>query len=144
MIKNFLDSDEQQEDAPESPASGGIFSSGPEVSSLFDLADERPATPPSSTEHTSSTPDYTPPTTGQTIRMTGLAWSAGIALFGSIVFMLILGWFADLLFGSSPWGIVGGIVLGAVIGFIQFFRINSEILRTAKGGKDGGSGGLLG
>ena len=141
MIRNLLDSDEQPEDAPES--TGSIFTSGPEVTSLFELADDRPASRPTSSEHTPSTPEYTPPTTGQTIRMTGLAWSAGIALFGSIVFMLILGWFADLLLGSSPWGIVGGIVLGAIIGFIQFFRINSEILRTARGGKDGGSGGLL-
>ena len=37
--------------------------------------------------------------------------------------MLILGWGADLLLGSAPWGIVGGIVLGSLIGFIQFFRI---------------------
>lgn len=76
--------------------------------------------------------DYSPPTTGQAIRMTGLAWSAGIALFGSILVMLIVGWFADLLMGTSPWGKVGGIVIGSIIGFVQFFRINSEILRTGK------------
>jgi F0F1-type ATP synthase assembly protein I len=44
-----------------------------------------------------------------------------------MVFMLLLGWFADLLLGSSPWGIVAGIVLGSIIGFIQFFRITSQI-----------------
>ncbi len=76
---------------------------------------------------------YSPPTSSQAIRMTGLAWSAGIALFGSILVMLIVGWFADLLLGSSPWGKVAGIVIGSIIGFIQFFRINSEILRAGKG-----------
>ena len=63
----------------------------------------------------------------ENMRRTGLAWSAATVLGGSVVFMLIIGWFFDLIFGSAPWGVVGGIVLGAVIGFIQFFRITSRI-----------------
>ncbi len=63
------------------------------------------------------------------MRRTGLAWSAATVLGGSVVFMLVIGWFFDLVFGSSPWGIVGGIVLGALIGFIQFFRITSQIFK---------------
>ena len=58
-----------------------------------------------------------------------MAWSAGIAFFAAVVFMLILGWGADLLLGTSPWGIVGGIVLGSIIGFVQFFRITSQIFK---------------
>lgn len=73
--------------------------------------------------------DYTPPTTAETIRNSGLAWSAGIVFFGAVIFMMIFGWFADLLFGSSPWGLVGGIILGGIIGFIQFFRITSQIFK---------------
>lgn len=75
---------------------------------------------------------YAPPTTAESVRRSGLAYSAGITFFGSVVFMLFLGWGADLLFGSSPWGLVGGIVLGAIIGFIQFFRITSQIFTTKK------------
>ena len=70
-----------------------------------------------------------PQSAGETTRQMGLAWSAGIAFFGAIVFMLFLGWIADLLLGSSPWGIVGGIVLGSIIGFMQFFRISSQIFK---------------
>jgi F0F1-type ATP synthase assembly protein I len=73
---------------------------------------------------------YTPPTQGEVVRQSGLAWSAGIAFFGAIVFMLFLGWIADLLLGISPWGIVGGIVLGSIIGFLQFFRITSQIFKN--------------
>jgi F0F1-type ATP synthase assembly protein I len=73
--------------------------------------------------------DYTPPSTGETIRNSGLAYSAAIVLFGSVVFMMIFGWFADLLLGSSPWGLVGGIILGGIIGFIQLFRITSQIFK---------------
>ncbi|MER3430977.1 MAG: hypothetical protein C4325_12165 [Blastocatellia bacterium] len=65
----------------------------------------------------------------EAFRQSGLAYSAAIALAASVVFMLIVGWGADLLFESSPWGIVIGIVLGAIIGFIQFFRINAQIFR---------------
>ncbi|CAN5802060.1 hypothetical protein BH20ACI4_BH20ACI4_34120 [soil metagenome] len=68
-------------------------------------------------------------TTEENMRRTGLAWSAATVLGGSVVFMLVIGWFFDLVFGSSPWGIVGGIVLGALIGFIQFFRITSQIFK---------------
>ena len=74
---------------------------------------------------------YTPPTQGEVVRQSGLAWSAGIAFFGAIVFMLFLGWIADLLLGISPWGIVGGIVLGSIIGFLQFFRITSQIFKNS-------------
>jgi len=73
-----------------------------------------------------------PESTADTIRKSGLAYSAGIAFFASVVFMLVIGWGADLLFGSSPWGIVGGIVLGSIIGFIQFFRITSQIFTPNK------------
>lgn len=73
-----------------------------------------------------------PESTAETMRNTGLAWSAAIVFFGSVVFMLILGWFADLLFGSSPWGIVVGIIFGSIIGFMQFFRITSQIINPKK------------
>jgi F0F1-type ATP synthase assembly protein I len=63
----------------------------------------------------------------ENIRRSGLAWSAGVVFFGTVAFMLFIGWGADLLLGSRPWGLVLGIVLGSVIAFIQFFRISSQI-----------------
>jgi len=70
-----------------------------------------------------------PASLAESTRRDGLAWSAGIAFFASVVFMLILGWGADLLLGSSPWGVVGGIVLGSLIGFVQLFRLSSQIFK---------------
>ncbi len=71
--------------------------------------------------------EYVPDPPEETVRQSGLAWSAGVVFFGSVAFMMFLGWGADLLLGTSPWGLVGGIVLGSIIGFIQFFRISSQI-----------------
>ncbi len=76
--------------------------------------------------------DFKPESLAETARKSGLAYAAGITLFASIVFLMGLGWFVDLLLGISPWGIVGGIVLGSIIGFVQFFRITSQILKSKK------------
>jgi F0F1-type ATP synthase assembly protein I len=92
-------------------------------------ADKQTETAYENTHGTIFQSEYTPPTTGETIRQSGLAWSAGVVLFASVVFMMIFGWFADLLLGSSPWGLVGGVILGGIIGFIQLFRITSQIFR---------------
>lgn len=75
--------------------------------------------------------NYQPASADEDIRRGGLAWSAGIVFFSSIVFMLFIGWGADRLLGSSPWGIVGGIVIGSILGFIQFFRISSQIFDSS-------------
>lgn len=106
----------EPEEPPSPPPTGREFPPG--------FNEKGPEDPPVLVE----TP-YQPPSKAEAIRSSGLAWSAGIIFFGSIVFMLILGWGADLLLGSSPWGIVGGIVLGSLIGFIQFFRISSQIFK---------------
>lgn len=78
--------------------------------------------------------EYQPETTAENTRRSGLAYTAGIVFFGSVAFTLLLGWGADLLFGSSPWGLVIGIVLGSIIGFLQFFRITSQIFGSKKDG----------
>ncbi len=121
MIKNFLDSDDQG-GGGESP--GTKRRSQTEIISLFDSGDE------SSPDEVPYVLSAAPPESfAENTRRSGLAWSAGIAFFASVVFMLVLGWGADLLLGSSPWGMVGGIVLGSLIGFVQFFRLTSQIFK---------------
>lgn len=113
MIKNLLDNN----DPPGEP----IKSSGAVVTSLFDETEKA--------DEPYVISQVEPQSLGESVRQSGLAYSAGIVLFASVAFMLVIGWGADLLFGSSPWGIVAGIVLGALIGFFQFFRITSQIFR---------------
>jgi len=125
MIKNFLDADDAKE--PEGPVSTGR-SSRKEVIGLFD-ADDGPLEPSRPDNEPFVLSGSQPESAGETARRSGLAWSMGVVFFSAVVFMLVIGWGADLLFGSSPWGMVVGIVIGALIGFIQLFRISSQIFK---------------
>lgn len=122
MFKDYLDdTNEGQEDKPakrtSQPVVQGLF--GPDSDEPSGKLDEEPFI-------LSSAP---PESFAETTRRSGLAWSAGIVFFASVAFMLVLGWGADLLLGTSPWGLVGGIVLGSLIGFVQFFRLTSQIFK---------------
>ncbi len=119
MIKNFLDV-ENEDEASVDPKR----KSQHEVLSLFDSGDEQESADETYVLSSAPTESFV-----ETTRRSGLAWSAGIAFFASVAFLLILGWGADLLFGTSPWGIVVGIVLGSLIGFVQLFRLSSQIFK---------------
>lgn len=122
MIKNlFSDDDDASPGAKEDPTSEHRTSSK-QVLSLFDEA-------PPPVGESFSLDESESETMAQTVRRSGLAYSAGIAFVAAVVFMLVLGWGADLLLGSAPWGIVFGIILGSVIGFVQLFRISSQIFK---------------
>ena len=120
MNKSFLDSD-QVDDETRKATGGQVISilSADETISEERRRDEPYVIPGAPAE-----------SMAETVRRSGLAYSAGIAFFASVVFMLVIGWGADLLFGSAPWGIVGGIVIGSIIGFVQFFRITSRIFKV--------------
>lgn len=64
---------------------------------------------------------------GETNRQSGLAYAAGLVFFTSVVTLLGAGYLLDLWLKSSPWGLVGGIVLGSVVGLYQFVKITNRI-----------------
>ncbi len=122
MIQNLFGDENPQDGTSEEkkhPASGSLEIFAPDSVELSEFSN-KPAFSVSTTESESF---------AETTRRDGLAWSAGIAFFASVVFMLVLGWGADLLLGSSPWGIVCGIVIGSLIGFVQLFRLSTQIFK---------------
>ena len=124
MIKNLLDAnDEPQPEPPAAPSKRAKK----EVIGLFDSDDTESESSRSDEPFTLSR--FEPESIAETARRSGLAWSMGVVFFSAVAFMLVLGWGADLLFGSSPWGIVLGVVFGALIGFIQLFRLSSQIFK---------------
>jgi F0F1-type ATP synthase assembly protein I len=59
-------------------------------------------------------------------RKAGFAYAAGIALFGSVVAFCAAGWLVDKWFGTAPWGLISGIVLGSAAGLYEFVRLSSK------------------
>ena len=61
-----------------------------------------------------------------TNRKTGFAYAAGITLFVTVAVLTGVGWFLDKWLGTSPWCLIGGIVLGSAAGLFEFVRISSK------------------
>lgn len=68
-----------------------------------------------------------PESEGEAARKSGLAYGAVIFLVGAILIFLAIGWGLDKVFNTSPWLLVAGIILGAILGFYQFIRISSKL-----------------
>ena len=62
-----------------------------------------------------------------TNRKSAIVYGAITALVVSIISFLLVGWALDRWLNTGPWLLVGGIVLGTIVGFIQFIRGMSRI-----------------
>jgi ATP synthase protein I len=60
-------------------------------------------------------------------RKSGMAYAAALALFASVASFCGLGWLADRYFGTAPWLLAVGLVLGSAAGFYQFSRLTSKL-----------------
>ena len=60
-------------------------------------------------------------------RKSGIAYAAGLSLFFSVAALAAVGWLCDRWLATAPWLMVTGIVLGAIVGFYQFFRLTSQL-----------------
>jgi F0F1-type ATP synthase assembly protein I len=60
-------------------------------------------------------------------RKSAIVYGAVFSIIISIVSFLLVGWALDKWLKTGPWLLVGGIVLGTVLGFIQFIRLISRV-----------------
>jgi len=60
-------------------------------------------------------------------RKSGIAYGAALTLFASVIALGGVGWLLDRWLGATPWLLVAGLVLGAIVGFYQFIRLTSKL-----------------
>ena len=60
-------------------------------------------------------------------RKSGMAYAAALTLFASVASFCGLGWLADRWWGTAPWLLAAGLVLGSIAGFYQFIRLTSKL-----------------
>ena len=60
-------------------------------------------------------------------RKSAIVYGAITSLVVSIISLLLVGWAMDRWLKTGPWLLVGGIVLGSIVGFVQFIRGMSRI-----------------
>jgi len=59
-------------------------------------------------------------------RKTGFAYAAGITLFASVAAFCGAGYLLDRWFGTEPWLLIAGIVIGSAAGLFEFVRLSSK------------------
>ena len=57
-----------------------------------------------------------------TVRRAGPAAMAGYSLIGALLFLGGLGYAVDWWRGTSPWFLLGGLILGIVVGFYELAK----------------------
>lgn len=60
----------------------------------------------------------------------------GMEFAAAIIVMGAIGWWLDWQFGLSPWGVVGGVALGFVVGLWQLIRVGLRSLRQEQSRSD--------
>jgi F0F1-type ATP synthase assembly protein I len=60
---------------------------------------------------------------GRNVSRAGPAASAGYTLIGAIVLLGGLGYLADRYWGTSPWLVLTGLILGVVVGFYELAKV---------------------
>lgn len=64
--------------------------------------------------------------------LTQLAWRAGTEFISGILAGVLLGYGIDHFFGTEPWGMVVMIILGAMAGFRNIFKLAQPPQDTLK------------
>ncbi len=70
------------------------------------------------------------------LREAGPYLGLGMQLAFTMLFFVGLGYFIDRRFGTLPWFLIGGAVVGMTAVFIQLFRVSAEMSAQAKADRE--------
>ncbi len=59
----------------------------------------------------------------ETVRKSGPAAAASYTLVGAVLLLGSIGYLIDLRYSTSPWFLLGGLLLGIVVGFYELAKI---------------------
>jgi ATP synthase protein I len=59
-------------------------------------------------------------------RKSGFAYAAALTLVAAVVAFCGLGWLLDRWFGTEPWLLIAGIVVGSAAGLYEFVRLSAK------------------
>lgn len=56
----------------------------------------------------------------------------GVQLAAAVCVCAGVGWWIDRTFGTQPWVLLGGVVVGSIVGLVQFFRVVAQLGKRAQ------------
>ena len=56
----------------------------------------------------------------------------GVQLAAAVCGCAVVGWWIDETFGTQPWVLLGGVVVGSVVGLVQFLRVVAQLGKRAQ------------
>ena len=64
------------------------------------------------------------------LRAMGVASACGLDLAGAVLIGVLAGLFVDRHLHSAPWGLLGGLFCGLIVGFYTAYHIIAPIMRS--------------
>ncbi len=56
----------------------------------------------------------------------------GVQLAAAVCVSAGVGWWIDETFSTQPWVLLGGVVVGSIVGLVQFFRVVAQLGKRAQ------------
>lgn len=56
----------------------------------------------------------------------------GVQLAAAVCVSAVVGWWIDETFSTQPWVLLGGVVVGSIVGLVQFLRVVAQLGKRAQ------------